>query len=178
MSAAIALDIPVTAPRVTATLEQTHVTFQATPSANPLFAYRLAIPKAWAYSAAFGPVPDGPFATQGLGFMTGSARPGAPVVAVTVTPLPFEIPVDTWARLSLAAEGWTIVAARWFPGAKGLFFDITGTRTKSKAVEDVDDALTFGQRALLLRENQRLREHNEQYKSDDLVHVELDAGAN
>jgi len=138
-----ALDIPVSAPRVTATLEQTHVMFEGTPSTNPLFAYRLAIPKGWAYSAQFGPVPEGPFASQGLGFMTGSARSGAPVVAVTVTPIPFEIPIDVWVRSSMTAEGWTVVSARWFPGAKGLFFDITGTRT----VNDVEEVRRTSVRA-------------------------------
>lgn len=113
---------------MTAQLEQTHVLLRITPEPTPQFAYELATPKGWAYSAALGPVSDGLLLPRSLGFVAGSADPQGPVIAVTVTPVPFELPVDTWTRLSFAAEGWTVLSAEWFPGAAGLFFDITGTR--------------------------------------------------
>lgn len=122
------LDIPVVAPQMTARLEQTHVLLKLTPEPTSQFAYELAVPKGWAYSAEFGPVSDGPLLPRSLGFVAGSAEPDGPVIGVTATLVPFEIPVDTWTRMSFAAEGWTVVVARWFPGATGLFFDITGTR--------------------------------------------------
>jgi hypothetical protein len=123
------LDIPVVAPQLTAQLEHTHVLLRITPEPTPQFAYELAAPQGWAYSAAFGPVSDGPLLPRSLGFVAGAADPDGPVIGVTATAVPFEIPVDTWTRMSFAAEGWTVVAAEWFPGATGLFFDITGTRT-------------------------------------------------
>jgi hypothetical protein len=100
-----------------------------------MFEYSLAVPKAWAYSKEFGPVPSGPFATQGIGFFAGSAQPGFPLIAVTVTPIPFEIPIDTWVRANFVAEGWQIRSAKWFPGALGLFFDIVGTRVFQDVLE-------------------------------------------
>ncbi|HEY4184165.1 MAG TPA: hypothetical protein VGP07_03810 [Polyangia bacterium] len=131
----LSLQIPMMAPRVTATLEQTHVTVKVTPN-NPLFAYQLTVPKGWAFSEQFGPVPTAPFEPQGMGFFAVSAESDAPVIAVTVTSIPFEVPIDTWARLVFAAEGWTIVSAKWFPGAMGPFFDVTGTRVRA-GVEEV-----------------------------------------
>jgi len=68
------------------------------------------------------------FQTSGLGFFAGSAEADAPVIAVTVTAVAFEVPVDAWLRMSLASEGWQIVSARWFPGPNGLFFEATGLR--------------------------------------------------
>lgn len=130
------LDIPMMAPDVVATLEQTHVIFKATPKERPLFAYRLAVPRTWAFSESFGPVPQGPFASQGLGFFAGSAAPEAPVIAVTVTAIPFDVPIDAWTRLAIEAEGWTVVSAKWFPGAQGPFFDVTALRVHD-GVEEV-----------------------------------------
>lgn len=129
------LDIPQQAPHVLATLEQTHVVLEVTPNEDARLAYNLAVPRDWAYSEEFGPVPSGLFKTAGLGFFAGSAEPGAPVIAVTVTPVPFEVPIDAWIRLSLATEGWQIVAAGWFPGPNGLFFDITGQRLVDDQLE-------------------------------------------
>jgi hypothetical protein len=129
------LDIPVAAPRVLAAMEETHVNLRVTPNDNPLLAYSLAIPKTWAYSKQFGPVPSALLEPQGLGFFTASATPGAPVIAVTMTPVPFEIPLHTWARLAMADDGWTVLSARYLPGPYGLFFDLTGTRL----VDDVEE---------------------------------------
>ena len=129
------LDIPFTAPEVLAHMEETHVRFKATPEHNPQFVYSLALPKGWAYSREFGPVTGDPFMPQGLGFFTGSFQPDAAVVAVTVTPMLFEIPIDTWIRTSFEAEGWQVLSATWFPGALGLFFDIVGTRVLNDVPE-------------------------------------------
>ena len=129
------LDIPMMAPDVVATLERTHVNFRATPKLRPLFAYQLVVPKTWAFSESFGPVPEGPFAAQGIGFFSGSVESDTAVIAVTVTAIPFEVPIDTWMRLTFAAEGWTIISAKWFPGAGGLFFDVTGMRGRDGSEE-------------------------------------------
>lgn len=129
------LDIPDQAPHVLALMEHTHAVLEVTPNDDPRLAYNLAVPKTWAYSGELGPVPSGLFQTSGLGFFAGSADPGAPVIAVTVTPVPFEIPIDAWIRISLATEGWQIVRAQWFPGPNGLFFDVTGQRVAGDVVE-------------------------------------------
>jgi len=129
------LDIPFVAPHVLAHMEESHVRFKATPEHNPQFAYSLALPKAWAYSREFGPVSGDPFLPQGLGFFTGSVQPEAAVVAVTVTPMLFEIPIDSWIRTSFEVEGWQVRSAKWFPGALGLFFDIVGTRVLNDVPE-------------------------------------------
>ena len=128
------IDIPLMAPQLTATLEQTHVAFHVTPENHPLLAYQLVIPKTWAFSKAFGPVSTGPLVTEGLGFFARSADPRSPVIAVTLTAIPFEVPIDAWGRLAFAAEGWQVVDARWFAGALGLFFDVVGTRVRDGVV--------------------------------------------
>lgn len=127
------LDIPIKAPHVEATLAQTHVRAVITPTNHPLLAYDLLVPKGWAFSSEFGPVTQMLFQPEGLGFFAGGGDPHAPVIAVTATPCPFEVPPDAWIREALRIEGWTPVKERWIPGPNGLFFDITGTRT----VDDV-----------------------------------------
>lgn len=123
-----ALDIPITAPTVLATMERTHVVLELTPEHDPRLAYSLAIPKEWGYSSEFGPVAHGLLHAQGIGFAAGSMDPHAPVIAITSTPVPFEVPIDAWARQSFAAEGWQLARGQWFPGPSGLFYDLTATR--------------------------------------------------
>jgi hypothetical protein len=123
-----AIDIPIKAPTVLATLEQTHVVLELTPEHAPRLAYNLAVPREWGYSSEFGPVAHGLLHAQGIGFIAGSMDPHAPVIAVTSTPVPFEVPIDAWARQSFAAEGWQILRGQWFPGPSGLFYDVTATR--------------------------------------------------
>jgi hypothetical protein len=127
-------DIPFTAPHVLETLEQTHLKLNVTAEGPPTYVYSLAVPRTWAYSKQFGPVTSGPFATRGIGFVAGSARPGSPVIAVTVTPIPYEIPIDAWIMRSLTVEGWSLVSAKWFAGAR-LFFDVVGTRVLNNVPE-------------------------------------------
>jgi hypothetical protein len=135
MAASPPLDVPQMAPFLEATLEHSHVRAAISPSDDGSLDYELAVPKDWAFSGKFGPVPAGPLVDRGLGFFAGGAEPGSPVIAVTVTTVPFEIPIDAWARASFANEGWSVVSAFWFPGDNGLYFDITGTRV----VEDVPE---------------------------------------
>jgi hypothetical protein len=127
------LDIPQAAPFLQATLEHSHVRASVHPSEDGSLDYDLAVPKSWAFSNKFGPAPTGPLVARALGFFAGGGEPGSPVIATTVTTVPFEIPIDAWARVSFANDGWNVVSAFWFPGANGLYFDITGTR-------DIDDA--------------------------------------
>lgn len=121
-------DIPYGAPTVLETIEQTHVNLQLTPNDDSQLAYQLGIPKTWAYSKTFGPVEEDLMTPQGLGFFAGSIDPGSPVIAVTVTRFPFEIPLDAWVKLTLARQGYEVIAARYFPGPHGLFFDATAVR--------------------------------------------------
>jgi hypothetical protein len=130
-----ALDIPFTAPNVLRTMEQTHVCLEITPNDDPRLAYDLAIPREWGYSAEFGPVAHGLFQVHGLGFFTGSMDPHGPVIAVTLTPVPFEVSIDAWARQSITTEGWQIVRAQWFPGPNGLFYDVTAERVINDVAE-------------------------------------------
>jgi len=128
-------DIPFTAPRVLETLEQTHIKLKVTAEGGPpTYSYSLAVPRTWAYSKQFGPVTSGPFSTRGIGFVAGSARPGSPVIAVTVTPIPYEIPIDAWIQRSLTVEGWSLVSAKWFAGSR-LFFDVVGARVLNNVPE-------------------------------------------
>ncbi|MDB4985892.1 MAG: hypothetical protein JWN04_1070 [Myxococcaceae bacterium] len=121
------IDIPMQAPHVMATYAETHVRAEITPN-NPKLAFDLMVPRAWVYSREFGPVTQMMFQAQGLGFFAASAERGAPVIAVTMTPCPFEVPLDAWARVSATHEGWTIIAGQWFPGPNGPFFDLTSRR--------------------------------------------------
>lgn len=121
-------DIPMTAPSVTSQMEETHMRLSILPNDDSSLSYDLAIPKTWAYSKQFGPVTTGLLETQGIGFFASTTHPDGPVIAATVTAVPFEIPLDTWARISLTHEGWEIVDAKWFPGPYGLIFDLTGRR--------------------------------------------------
>lgn len=129
------LDIPVDAPKLLPILELTHVNLEVTPNDDRRLGYSVALPRTWAFSSEFGPVPTELFQSSGLGFGTGSADADAPVVAVTATSVPFEVPVDAWLRASMTAEGWKIEQAQWFPGPKGLFFDVTAQRVVAERGE-------------------------------------------
>ena len=48
------LEIPVVAPQMTAHLQETHVLLKVTPEPTPQFAFEVAMPKSWAYSAQYG----------------------------------------------------------------------------------------------------------------------------
>jgi hypothetical protein len=135
MPATPTLDVPQAAPFLQATLEHSHVRAAITASDDGSFDYDLVVPKGWGYSSNFGPVPGGPLVERGLGFFASAAEPGSPVIAVTVTTVPFEIPIDAYARASFAKDGWQVVSAFWFPGANGLYFDITGARTTGDSSE-------------------------------------------
>jgi hypothetical protein len=73
---------------------------------------------------------------KGLGFFASHHTDGAPVIAVTATGIPYEVPLDVWARLVFEREGYEVVAAAWFPGPTGLFFDITGVRAGKPQPEE------------------------------------------
>jgi hypothetical protein len=122
------LDIPFVAPGVLKTLDKTHVNLRLTPNEDHLLAFSILVPNDWAYSKELGPVSSGPFETRSLGLIAGDITPGAPMIGITVTQSPFEIPVDTWLTSSLRAEGWTVVSTKWIPGPFGLLFDAVGTR--------------------------------------------------
>jgi len=121
------LDIPNKTPNVSAHLAETHVRAEIEPD-DPKLTFDLLVPKTWAFSSELGPVRHMLFHPAGLGFFTAAIDPGAPVIAVTAAPCPFEVPIDTWALLSAAHEGWTVIASQWFPGPYGLFFELTATR--------------------------------------------------
>jgi hypothetical protein len=129
------VDIPLQSQRLLTELESSHTRLHVTPEDNPAMAYELSVPRGWTYSREFGPVVHGLFETRALGFVVSNPAPGAPLIAITVTQVPFEIPIDTWARLTLAAEGFQILAADWRPGPRGLFFDVTAWRERGASVE-------------------------------------------
>jgi hypothetical protein len=122
------LDIPTAAPHAATTMVDTHVRVSLTPNDEQQLAYDLLVPKTWAYSKQFGPTATGLLQTRGLGFFASGSEPDGPVVATTVSVIPFEVPIDTWARLGFAQDGWEIIAGHWFPGPYGLFYDLTGAR--------------------------------------------------
>ena len=123
-----ALDIPYATPTIGDIIEETFANVQVTPNDDPLLAYRLGVPAPWAVSRHFGPVVEELLVPEGLGFFAGSLEPGSPVVAVTVTRFPFEMPVHTWVHRALAEQGYTVIAARYFPGPNSIFFDATAIR--------------------------------------------------
>lgn len=100
---------------------------RSAPNDDPRLAYQIAVPASWSFSKDSGPPPAG-MTPQGLGAFASSSAPGAPRIAVTVMRVPFEIPLDAWVRLSLAHDGYQILAASYFPGPNGLFFDATAAR--------------------------------------------------
>jgi hypothetical protein len=121
------IDIPMTAPNLEPHLPETHVRALITPDDAKL-AYDILVPKTWGVSKEFGPVQRTLLQAEGIGFFMASGDPGAPVIAVTVTRCPFEVPLDGWLRSSLALEGWTLLQSHWFPGPAGLFFEATAVR--------------------------------------------------
>jgi hypothetical protein len=129
------VDIPLQSQRLLTGLDETHTRLHVTPQDSPALAYELTVPRAWAYSREFGPVVHGLFETRALGFIVADPAPGAPVIAITVTQVPFEIPIDTWAKLTLGSEGFQIIAAEWRPGPRGLFFDVTAWRERGSSLE-------------------------------------------
>lgn len=110
-----------------AELLRTHVSARVAPVGLAHLGYELAIPKTWASAAEFGPTPSGPLETRGIGFFASAGADGAPTIAVTATPVPYEVPLDAWARWLFECEGWTVLHAAWFPGPAGLFYDVAGT---------------------------------------------------
>jgi hypothetical protein len=121
------IDIPrhIRAPE--AQLLESHVRARVAPAGLTHLAYELALPKAWASAAEFGPTPSGPLETRGIGFFASANLDGAPTIAVTATPVPYEIPIDAWARWLFACEGWSMLQAAWFAGPAGPFYDLAGT---------------------------------------------------
>jgi hypothetical protein len=129
------LDIPYAAPTLGDVIEKFFANLQVTPNDDPALAYRLGVPAQWAFSRHLGPVVEELLIPEGLGFFAGSPEPGSPVVAVTVTRFPFEIPIDVWVKQALAQQGYTLVAGRYFPGPNSIFFDATATRGSGDAEE-------------------------------------------
>lgn len=101
---------------------------QVTPNDDPALAFRLGVPGDWASAKRAEPALEKSLAPQGLGSFASSAEPGSPVVSVSVTRFPFEVPVDAWVRHTLAQQGYTLVAGRYFPGPNSIFYDATATR--------------------------------------------------
>ena len=126
------LDIPTAAPHASTTMAKTHARVNVTPNGEADLSYDLLIPKDWAYSKQFGPTVTGLMQTQGLGFFASSVDPDGPVIAATVSTIPFEVPIDSWARVALAQDGWIIIAGRWFPGPYGLIYDVTAVREREQ----------------------------------------------
>ena len=129
------LDIPKTAPQVLASFQQTHINAEIEPSGAEHLTYRVAVPKSWPFASSLGPTPTGSLETRGLGFFAAANLPTAGVIAVTATNVPYEIPIDAWARVVFAHEGYEILEGSWFPGPSGLFYDITGIRTVGEVLE-------------------------------------------
>jgi hypothetical protein len=129
------IDIPHQAPNVEAHVEQTHVRFELTPNGDAGLAFDLLVPKDWAYSKSFGPVTQTLLQAQGLGFFMQSAERGSPVIGITVTRCPFEVALDVFARHLVTSEGWTVLACNWFPGPKGMFYEVTAQRIAEDKLE-------------------------------------------
>jgi len=118
---------PIEIPRARGAAERAPANLRSAPNDDPKLAYQLAAPANWSFSKGSGAVAAG-MTPQALGTFASSTVPGAPIIAVTVTHIPFEIPVDAWVRLSLAHDGYQLLAASYFPGPNGLFFDATAAR--------------------------------------------------
>lgn len=128
------LDVPMMAPRLVATLEQTHVRARFAPADDPSLACQVLLPKDWAFSKA-SPAAPGADGAVALGSAAGPSAGGSPTITVSATKPGFELPIDAWLRASFAQGGYAIVSAKWFPSASGLFFDVTGTRVHDGAEE-------------------------------------------
>jgi len=129
------LDIPMMAPRLVATLEQTHFRFQYAPETDAGLGYEVLVPKDWKFtkpSSVAAPA-GGPLDTVALGDFTGPPALGSPAIIMSTTMPRFEIPLDTMLRESFSRSGYTIVAGHWIPGVHGLYFEATGTRIRDGA---------------------------------------------
>ena len=122
------LDIPLDAAYTLATLEHTHTIVQTVPGGDETRAFALAVPKSWGYAKTFGPVTEELFVPRGIGYFAGGLEAEDPVISVSATRVPFEVPIDHWTRALFAAEGWTALQGTWFPGPHGSMFDLTGVK--------------------------------------------------
>lgn len=121
------IDLPQHIHATEAELLRTHVRARVAPAGLAHLAYELALPKTWASASEFGPTPSGPLETRGIGFFANAGADGAPTIAVTATPVPYEVPLDAWARWLFECEGWTVLKGAWFAGPAGVFYDVAGT---------------------------------------------------
>jgi hypothetical protein len=128
MTTSADLDVPFTTPRLNGRLEQTHVALAVTPNDDRMLRYQLMVPATWAYSKQLGPVVDELLVPKAIGLVAQGTSPDAPIIAVTVTTFPCEIPIDAWLRLRLARDGWQLVAGRWVSGPHALYYDATAVR--------------------------------------------------
>jgi hypothetical protein len=125
------LDIPYSAPNIFDHMVSDYARFEIEPTHDSSLTFDILLPRAWEHSTRIGPVPGGVLQERCLClFATTSVEAGSPLVAVTVTPVPFEIPVDAWLRVVFAQLGWHVVAGRWIPGPLGLFYDLTAVQTR------------------------------------------------
>src|ERR1700759_3702403 len=99
------LDIPYTAPHVLEHMMSTYARAEIEPSDDPSLAFDLVLPLGWSHATQLGPVPHGVLQERGLCLFAGSLEPGSPLVAVTVTPTPFDIPIDAWMRSVFERQG-------------------------------------------------------------------------
>jgi len=129
------LDVPMMAPRLVATLEQTHVRFQYAPETEAALGYQVLVPKGWKFTKPpSGAAPAaGTLDTVALGDFVGPSALGSPAIIVSAAVPRLEVPLDAMLRESFTRSGYTIVAGHWIPGVHGLYFEATGTRLRDGA---------------------------------------------
>lgn len=122
------LVVPDDAPAYLATLESTAVLADFE-MAVPALSHRLPVPKSWALEKKDVPASAAPFDARVLSVATRDASPGSPSVTVIARDVPFEVPVDGLMKHVVTGEGWAIERARWIPGKKGVYYDVTAVKT-------------------------------------------------
>jgi len=127
------LDVPMTAPRLVADLERTHVKVSFSPETDPSLGYEVVVPKDWTFARP--PASAGADAVISLGSAVGPAGWGSPAITMSATKPAFEIPIDAWLRDVFAHGGYSTAMAHWFPGPEGLYFEMAGTRVHDGAEE-------------------------------------------
>ena len=96
--------------------------------ADPTLKFDTLVPKAWAQVAKHEPIEHLLGSRTLIVMAPNRLAPGAPRAIVSVAKPQWELPLDAWARMQLTRAGYEEVSGRWFPGANGLYFDITGQR--------------------------------------------------
>ena len=129
-AASAPLDIPTTdVSALVSNLSQTHARFQAEVQGMPTL--ELLLPKAWRQAK---PSADSPM-FQSAQVLFSDVDPQRPaVVAVELSRMPYDVPIDAMLRVKLQKDGWQVVQGGFYTGPFGELYETTATRQVAKTM--------------------------------------------